>query len=339
MKNTKSALLLSGSGGNISQEVAIIDQLIKTERIQLNQKDTILVASGTSATTAVAINACFRKEHPCSWDNYYKSIFLETLENDEVFMKVHPVQWSTHAMRNKLTMLLRTAGFSQISDLPFHTSLLISSTQRNKTTWIKSKSKKHENGDLIDILMASAALPVLFPPQVINSVYDLPLQIKEGTYAEGAHNGLFFNFRKQLKKIIAENYSIDELFVLSPQRAIDPATNIPDKLSAMTFDEKTTLDNFMEQISLHEFLVFLNDLKQANHKHKFARKISVTLPETGKIYPITDFANQNSKYKMITKWLDENPDKLCVELNEFCENITLIPSTIPVYLSLLSQTN
>jgi predicted acylesterase/phospholipase RssA len=325
MKHTKSALLLTGSGGNLSQEIAIIDQLIQKNRIQPNPKHTLIIASGTSSINAVAINACFRKETPCSWDNYYKKLFLETLSSDEIFMKVHPVQWSTHAMRNKIGMLLRMAGFSKLSDLPFYTSILISSTNRTKTVWLKSTSEKHENGDLTDILMASSAIPVLFPPQIINSVFDLPLKIKDGTYLEGAKNGLFFNFRKQLKKIIDENYSIDELFIVSPQRFIDPSMSIKHNLSGMTFEERETFDNYLNQISLNEFLNFLKELNAANYKHKIAQKIFVTLPETGKIFNLIDFDNQSSKYDTIYNWLEENPDKLSVELNQFCENISFNP--------------
>jgi len=41
MKHTKSAILLSGSGGNLSQDVAIIDQRIQKNRIQPDPKNTI----------------------------------------------------------------------------------------------------------------------------------------------------------------------------------------------------------------------------------------------------------------------------------------------------------
>lgn len=330
MNHIKSALFLTGSGGNLSQEVAIIDQLINKKLIQPNPENTLIVASGTSAINAVAINACFRKENPSSWENYYKSIFLETLSNEDVYMKTHPIQWSTHAFRNKLAMFLRITGFQKLSDLPFNTSILISSSTRSKTLWLKNNSKKHVNGDLVDILMASGAIPVLFPPQVINSCDDLPLQIKEGTYWEGAQNGLLFNFRKQMKKIIADNLSIDVLHIISPQRAIDPLISINHNLSGMTPDELDIFDNYLNQISLNEFLAFLKELKEANHKHKIARKIVVTLPETGKLFNLTDFNNQTKKYQTTYNWFEAHPEKLAVELNQFCENISLIPSTILV---------
>lgn len=330
MSHTKSALLLTGSGGYLAQEVAIVDQLIQQNKIEINQKHTMLFASGTSAITAVAINACFSKGSSCSWENYYKSIFLETLSNDEVFMKVHPVQWSTHALRTKLKMFLKIAGFNAISELPFFTSLLISSTNRPKTVWLKSRSAKHENGDLVDILMASSAIPVLFPPHVINSILDLPLQIKEGTYRDGNYNGIFFNFRKQLKKIIATNHKIDELFILSPQRTIDPLSIVASKFPEMTAEEQETFTTYLNRISLNEFLAFLLELREANRKHKIAGKITVTLPETLQNYSLLDFNHQNRKYQEIYNWLEANPNQLAVDLEEFCKNISLIPSRIAV---------
>lgn len=330
MSHTKSALMLTGSGGTLSQEVAIIDQLIQKNKIEINQKHTMLFASGTSTINAVAINACFCKNSSCSWENYYKNIFLETLSDDEIYMKVHPVQWSTHAMRNKLKMLLDKAGFNAISELPFLTSLLISSSSRTKTTWMKSRSAKHENGDLCDILMASSAIPVLFPPQVINSIQDLPLQIKEGTYQDGNSNGIFFNFRKQLKKIISTHHKIDELFIISPQRTIDPASIIAQKFSGMTMEEQETFGDFLNHISLNGFLAFLLELQVANKNNKIAGKIYVTIPETLEHYPLLDFNNQGIKYQTIYNWFDQNPDKLAVELETFCERISLIPSPTAV---------
>ncbi|MBN2805850.1 MAG: hypothetical protein JXR22_04270, partial [Prolixibacteraceae bacterium] len=124
---------------------------------------------------------------------------------------------------------------------------------------------------MTDILMASSAIPVLFPPQVINSVLDQPLKIKEGTYFEGAQNGLFFNFRKQLKKIVESHGVIEELFVVSPQRSIEPVLDIHHNLSGMTYEEREAFQQYMNRISFKHFLEFLLDLNAANEKHKIAQ--------------------------------------------------------------------
>jgi len=324
MSNIKTAIFLTGSGGNISQEVAIIDQLIQQKRVNLNSENTWLFASGTSAITLVAINACFRKENPCSWENYFKSIFLETLSDDEIFLKVHPIQWSTHPMRKKIQQLLKITGFNRIADLPFHSTILTTSVNRGKTTWLKSSSAKHANGDLCDIIMASSAIPVLFPPQVINSVFDLPLEIKEGTYAEGAAYGIYNNFRKQLKKINQEHGTIDELFIVSPQRDFAPLHNSMHNLKGMTRNEWVEYETFLERISLNNFLESLIELNETNKKKKYARSIVVSLPETGRVFNLLDFANQQKKYNHVQNWVEYNPDRLAMELGQFCEGISKI---------------
>jgi patatin-like phospholipase/acyl hydrolase len=324
MNNIKTAIFLTGSGGTISHEVALIDQLIEQKKLTLNQEYTWLFASGTSAITLVAINACFRKDSPTSWDNYFKSIFLETLSDDEIFLKVHPIQWSTHPMRKKLHQLLKITGFSRISDLPFHSTILTTSVNRGKTTWLKSTSPKHSNGDLTDILMASSAIPVLFPPQVINSVFDLPLEIKEGTYAEGANFGIYNNFRKQLKKLNQEHGTIDELLILSPQRDFSPSHNHQHNFSGMNRKEWEEYEDFLEHISLNGFLEFLMELNDANRKKKYAQTIKVSLPETGRVFNLLDFSNQLLKYKHIKNWVEYNPDRLSMELHQFCEEVSSI---------------
>ena len=77
MNKLKKALFFSGSGSNSVQEVAVVDRLLRNDRVTFSEKDTLLIASGTGALNLIAVNACFRNENPLSWDDFTKTNSLD----------------------------------------------------------------------------------------------------------------------------------------------------------------------------------------------------------------------------------------------------------------------
>lgn len=317
MSNLKTAIFFTSSGGNFSQEVAIVDQLIKHKKLVLNENDTFLAAFGTGAINLVAINACFRSEKPMSWDHYYKEIFLSTISDEEIFIKTHPVQWCTHPQRKRITQFLNINRFICIGDLPFSSAIITSENLTKKTKWLKSNSDKFKYVDLGDALMASSSLPVFFPPQLLNSVNDLPVSVSDNTYVEGAKNGIFAKFKKQIKEIVSENGSFEQLFIISPQRANSDFLLWNLQYKGMSQQDKHSFSNFLDEISLNQFLVFLFKLERLNWKRKFANKIYICIPEFENEMNILDFSNQMDKYKLTYNWFEKNTNRLAIELDEF----------------------
>jgi hypothetical protein len=333
MKKFKTAVLLTGTGGTISQEVAIIDQLIKNGILSLNENETFLAASGSGALNLVAINACFRNEKPCSWDNFYKETFLKSVSDDETFIKVDPTQWITLPQRKKIKELLKEAGFSTISDLPFDSVILTTSVNENKSAWLKSRAKKEKDLNLTDILMASSAIPVLFPSQQLNSLSDNASTKFMGAYCEGAMLGLFHKFRKQLKRITLEHGPFDKIFIISPKRLYDYSASINHDLSMMLPQEKFQFNQFLNQISLHGFLNFLIKLQKINSKNNLAKSINICIPEMEQDFGLLDFSTQSNKYNVVKKWGDDNPDRLSIDISTFIREIAFIPSFSEKYYS------
>jgi len=325
MKKLKTAVFLTGSGGTISQEVAIIDQLIKQGKLKFDENDTFLAGFGSGALTLVAINACFRKDNPCSWDDFYKD-FLNSISDDEIFIKVHPTQWLTHPQRKDINLFLKIAGFNSISDLPFNSAILTSSFNEKKTLWLKSTSKKCKELDISDILMASSAIPVLFPPQQLNCLnYTSPTSFS-GAYSEGAMFGIFHKIKKQLKKIVDENGPFEEIIIISPKRDYNNSPIKNHDLSALSYSEKVEFNNYMDQISLFGFLSFLSKIQKLNSKKKIARSIKVSYPEINNEFELLDFSNQLIKHDVVEKWLEKNPEKLTINLETRIKELVNIPS-------------
>jgi hypothetical protein len=329
MNHYKTAVLFTGSGGTISQEAAIVEQLVKRGILSLNENETFIAAMGT-ALNLVAINACFRDEKPCSWESFYRET-LKTIADDEVFIKVDPIHWITLPQRKKLNEIVKAAGFTTIADLPFDSTILATSINENKTSWLRSSSKKNRNLDLTDILMASSAIPVLFPTQQLNDVSNSLSTKFNGAYYEGAMLGLFHKFKKQLKRITLEHGAFEQIFIISPKRINDNLTSVNHNLSMMLPQEMFQLNQFLNQISLHGFLSFLIKLQKANSKNSIAKSIMVSIPEMEQEIGLLDYSDQMNKYETVEKWFVNNPDRLAVDLSTFIKEITFIPSFSETY--------
>jgi hypothetical protein len=325
MKKFKTAVFLSGSGGTISQEVAVIDQLIKQGKLNFDENETLLVGSGSGTLTLVAINACFRKENPCSWDDFYKN-FLNTISDEETFIKVDPIHWITIPQRKKINELVSSAGFSRISDLPFNSAILTTSAGENKATWLKSSARKEKDLNLTDVLMASSAIPVLYPTQQLNNLDDSYSTKFIGSNCEGAMLGLFHKFRKQMKKIVLENGPFERIFIISPSRLYDSNNTMNHDLSLMIPQEKYQFNQFLNQISLHGFLTFLIKLQKANSKNNLAKNITVSIPGIEQHIGLLDYSNQLEKYANVKNWFENNPNRLAVDLSEYINEIVFVPS-------------
>lgn len=333
IRKYKTAVLLTSSGGNLSQEVAIIDQLIKNGKLDLNENSTFLAASGSGAINLVAVNACFRKDNPIPWDRYYKDTFIRTITDEDTFIKVDPIHWITLPQRKKINELLKESGFSKISDLPFDSAILTTSVEETKSNWLKSYAKKAKEITLSDILMASSAIPVLFPTQQLNSYPDALSTPFSGAHFEGSMPGLFHKFKKQLRKITLEHGPFEQLFIISPQRSYNYTPTISHDLSQMIPQEKYQFNQFLNHISIHGFLTFLIKLQKANSKNNLAKTITVSIPETEQFFCPLDYSNQAYKYALVQKWMEENPDRIAVDISSYIKENAFIPSFSEKYYS------
>jgi hypothetical protein len=317
MSKLKNALLLSSSGGSLSQEVAIIDLLLNQKKIEINEDDTFIAGFGSGALTLVALNACFRKDNPCSWDVFFKEGFLNSISDEETFIKIHPIHWSTLPLRRKIAEFLTDSGYAKVADLPFVSTILAFSVDMQKTIWLKSNNQKEASGDLSDILMATSAIPVLFPSQQINSINEDRISIPDGAYIEGAMEGIFKKVKRQLKEVVNDNGPFEKLFIVSPQRHFESDIITPYNYHRMTLDEKDNFSDYLDNISMTGFLRFLNKLQRANSKKKIAKSIFVCMPEMLSSLDLLDFSDQRVKYKETYEWFELNMSRLMVELDEF----------------------
>lgn len=174
--------------------------------------------------------------------------------------------------------------------------------------------------------MATLSVPVLFPPQQINTLNDMPSFIPEGAFIEGSANGISNKFKKHFKSIIDENGPLDEMFIISPARDTDIRKEMHHNLSMMNIEEKLEFNNYLENITMNSLLKFLIKLQNINSKGKIARKIYVCIPQKRNTPNILNFDNQVDNYNMVYNWFEKNPNELAIELEKYILSVVYSPS-------------
>lgn len=316
----KQAILLTGAAARISQEVAIIDKLRELKGVQISQKDTLLAGYSSGSLNIAAINACFSEGSNLDWDTYFKNEVLFQIRNKDVFSYGIPLD--TEPLRARLTTFCETMNCKVLGDLPFYSFIMSFSNKIRNTIWACSRDKNQRNISLVDMLMASTAIPIVFPAQTISYKPDSPRDLPDGKYSDGGTQGTFINFEKYIGEYVIQNGSFETMYVISPMRdKISKIQQMVDSLPRFESLVKTDADKIFkhfENISLKTFFNFLTELNDWRHNDKpIAKNIFVCIPQMKKNFNIMNFDNQEEQYYAVIKWVENNPEKLAMPVDEY----------------------
>jgi len=177
----------SGAGGRIAQHVALMESLVKGLYPGGTKiRPSYLAGASSGAISAVALNAILKTEdqhlpNGFDWDLYKKLVFA--LENSEVFddswegiAKIFTYNiYEGYLLDNSpleklLSTYLNKMGFSKMKDLYLPTSISIVNQSSGEDVRVWSTDPFYGELPIIDVLMASASLPIAFPPRIIPSL-------------------------------------------------------------------------------------------------------------------------------------------------------------------------
>jgi len=322
----KELVLLTGAAARISQEVAVLDQLILKKGLTLSPDETCLAGFSSGALNIAAINACFRKENPLSWDSYYKDEILFNLNTEQIFHRKKPLPFSTEPLREKIEEFMGKAGFRNFHDLPFHSYILVFSLRRLSVRW--ASNQKHKNGaaNLIDLLMATSAIPIIFPDQPVLSSEGMNCNLPPGHFLDGGSIGTFVGFKAHLQKMARKRGPFERLFIISPMREVtsedfDEFNSLlpSNDLLKLNIKDFGIIKNFLSMISMNGFDTFIKQFYKWNHnrRHSIAREIYVCVPQLPGNFPILNFNKQKIQYESVVQWASENPGSLAIPLDRY----------------------
>lgn len=328
----KNALFLTGAAARISQEVAFVDKLIEHKGLCIDPDETLLAGFSSGALNIAAINACFRKENPLDWNGYFKETVLFNIRSKQVFEKKKLIPLDTSPLRKTVGDFLQKAGMNSVKDLSFPSYVLAFSFLRLSTVWVSNLFNRHQQLDLLDLMMATTAIPIVFPDQNIRTIDKKTIRLMRGRFVDGGAGGSFKRFEYYLKKYIKQGQQFENIYIISPMRDVTqsdydelykmiPATD----MFNMELKDVRLLRFFLEVISQNGFDTFIKRFHKWNRTHPVAKNVYVCIPQMENNFPILNFDKQKAQYDAVCQWIDEHPDQMAIPLNEYVKRFEKVP--------------
>ncbi len=313
-KPSGTAIIITGAAAKIPQQAAILEQMHITGRL-----NRVVFISGVSsgALNAVMMNAILNGRY--TWKQYRNLLFSMT--NQKVFVHTDkPLPVSTEPLRQLLkTVLNDTIGYRIMADLPVSTSLSVVSLQirgfANRTYRLSNIriNKESDPGlDIVDVLMASTAFPVVFPPVTINNNGTIP----DSRYIDGGAGDDYLPYRAVIDFEKYRGYPVERVYIVGRKMGNDET--FAQELKEMgieRYDWFSKVGLSLEDIEKNALYKRFDNLKK--EAPLLASKTSVLIPDFSENYTMFDFNNLYEQYASARKWARANRP---VPLNDFIKN-------------------
>lgn len=305
----KIAFVFSGAGAHIAQEAALTQALAQglTPSRRKIIPDVVAGASAGSLN-AVMLNAILDPGKGLGWDFYVKE-FLFALRNKSVYrfnglsLLTEGALFDTSPLEELLReFIYRRMGYATLGDLHLPTYISVVGRESGKDRRLHSRNPKHASYPLVDVIMASCAIPVVFPARKIKGL--------AGEFLDGATGRDCI----PVEALRAEKSS--EIYVISRMRS-EYGTNRDVGLETETrpkilegAENAMLAFDYMSDAVFHCELDRAKDIAEKNKGRAF-----LYLPRLSKDYPPLDFNTQEEQYKKTMAWARRNePEELTKEV-------------------------
>ncbi len=296
------AIIITGAAAKIAQEAALLESLY--QRGELN--DVVFISGASSgALNAVMLNAILEKK--LTWKEY-RRIFTD-INNDKVFRidkKGFPV--SNKPLRKLLEdVVVERLGYRTLADLPIPTAISVVSLRPSplsEGTYRFCNRKINRESDstlnLVDVLMASTAYPLVFPPARINGISRIP----DIPYYDGGIGEDRVPFQALIDFEQYRGQPVERVIIISRKR--DKEMTLADELKPFGYNLKAKSGgNFSPDVLTS--LGFWRRLEYLHKRHpEIAAKTLVFVPEYEYNFPMFDFNNLDYQYEVTLKWALHN---------------------------------
>jgi predicted acylesterase/phospholipase RssA len=293
------AIVITGAAARIPQEAALLEQLHATGEL----KHVVFISGVSSgALNAVILNAILDKKY--TWKQYRSLLF--SLTNQSVFVPTDkPLPVNTDPLRKLLTAVLHdTLGYHKLKDLPYATSL--STVSLNIKSWadhtfrlsnLKINLESDPELDLVEVLMASTAFPLAFPPVTISNNSTLP----DGRFIDGGTTADYIPYRAVLEFEKYSRRNVDRMIIVS--RKLDTEDGLRGELLNMGINRLDLVDKLgiaIEDLAQRSFFRGLESLMK--EAPVLSQKTFIYLPAIPGEYPLFEFDNMKEQYTASRDW-------------------------------------
>lgn len=297
------AILITGAAARIPQEAALLERLY-----QKGELNNVVFISGASsgALNAVMLNGILSKK--ISWKQY--TGWLKEISNDSIYINTDkrlPVD--TNPLRNYLTRIVNDSlGYHIMKDLPIVTAISITELnvidfpKRNfRLSNRKINSESDPDLDIVDVLMASTAFPVVFPEQKIKNAPTLP----DKYFVDGGLGKDHVPFNGLIDFMKFSDEPVEKVFIVSRKADLEPDIN--QELHEIGVADIKVFDKF--GFSLDELLQkgFLKGLHEYNNiLPNLVGNTFVYIPEFEEKFLLLNFNDLGMQYTITKKWASKN---------------------------------
>ena len=293
------AIIITGAAARIPQEAALLEQLYNSGSL----KDVSFISGASSgALNTTVLNAILSNK--LSWNQYKNILFSVT--NRQVFTRNgSALPLDTRPLRELLRRIVNDSlGFYKIGDLPFASAISATNAQIKpldgrtyRFSNRKINAESNPDYDLTDILMASAAIPRVFPSVKLN-IPDSTHKIKfiDGGVAE---DHIPFEAARQYAQLTGIQF--EKMIIVS--RKNNPATDISLELNDLGIKDTKVRERLaasIEHLSKEGFIKKLILLKETDPE--LAGRTYVYVPDFAQDFQLLDFNNFKVQYKVSSAW-------------------------------------
>lgn len=296
------AVIMTGAAARIPQQAALLEELY--DRGLLND---VVFISGVSAgaINAVALNGIL--DGKLTWDEYKKTLF--SLTNNDVFLLQEggklPV--NTEPVRKLYNEFVEKLGYQRIGDLPIMTEISFANYRDlkvRKNIYRMCSRKINEETDttlnLVDIMMASSAIPIAFPPVRIGNVSTIP----DLEYVDGGFGIDYVPFKALLDFQQYRGENVNKVYIISRKSGL---AGISEELKILGIDRKTasarlesSLDNVLWKILINRLTAF------AKEAPEMIFNSYVWIPDFEQDFLLFNFNNLEEQYLITRSWAQYN---------------------------------
>jgi predicted acylesterase/phospholipase RssA len=308
------AIIITGAAARIPQEAALLEQLYKTG--QLN--NVVFIGGASSgALNTVMLNAILSKK--ITWKQYIG--WLSEIRTKDIYISDgEKLPVDIEPLRHFLTRIVNDSlGYYQMKDLPITSAISITDINMlgmHKKNYRLSNKKINTESDpnlnVVDVLMASTAFPIVFPEERIPNVTTLP----DHTFADGGIGDDHIPYTGLLDFIQYREQSVKKVIIVSRKSDLEP--DVSEELKTLGITDKGFFDKL--GISLDEILYkgFLKAMKALQKEAPgLAERTKVYIPDFPNNFLLLNFNDLEEQYKVTKAWaLKHNPVPMEVYLSE-----------------------
>lgn len=297
-KPNGTAIIITGAAAKIAQEAALLQNLYEKGML----KNVVFISGASSgALNAVMLNAIL--EGKLTWSEY-KNI-LGQLSNEKIFNQVgNRLPVNTNPLRNTISSIVcDRLGYRTLSDLPIPTSISVVnfkiapfSDRTYRLCNLKINPESDPSLNLVDVLMASTSIPVIFPPSPIKNIRTIP----NVPYYDGGIAADHVPYQALVEYEKFRGVPVEKVIIVSRKR---DTLSVAEELQQLGVERLGLLERFNISPDAITSRGFFNRLAAMQREApELASKTSVFVPDYEHAYCMFNFNKLQEQYETTYSW-------------------------------------